>query len=123
MMQWLKEARVVWVAVGGLLSLGVYFGTFQASVVKTKQYEVGIERVEALEKRADVKDEHDRQVDAERTDLRGAMRELQKTIDAIAAESKRKVEAATVVCKASPSAPVALLTADVYADGGWAWRN
>jgi pyruvate dehydrogenase E1 component alpha subunit len=46
-----------------------------------------------------------------------------ETIDAIAAESKRKVEAATVACKASPSAPVELLTADVYADGGWAWRN
>ena len=44
-------------------------------------------------------------------------------IEAIAAESKRKVEAATAACKASPSAPVELLTADVYADGGWAWRN
>jgi TPP-dependent pyruvate/acetoin dehydrogenase alpha subunit len=44
-------------------------------------------------------------------------------IEEIAAESKRKVEAATVACKASPSAPVELLTADVYADGGWAWRN
>ena len=44
-------------------------------------------------------------------------------IEEIAAESKRKVEAATVACKASPPAPVELLTADVYADGGWAWRN
>ncbi len=44
-------------------------------------------------------------------------------IEAIAAESKRKVEAATAACKASPPAPVELLTADVYADGGWAWRN
>src|ERR1700683_2837571 len=35
-----------------------------------------------------------------------------KTIDAIAAESKRKVEAATVACKASPPAPVDLLMAD-----------
>src|SRR6195952_100892 len=45
--------------------------------------------------------------------------------DAVAAvetESKRKVEAATEACKASPPAPVELLTADVYADGGWAWR-
>jgi TPP-dependent pyruvate/acetoin dehydrogenase alpha subunit len=46
-----------------------------------------------------------------------------ETVDAIAAESKRKVEAATVACKASPPAPIELLTADVYADGGWTWRN
>jgi TPP-dependent pyruvate/acetoin dehydrogenase alpha subunit len=45
------------------------------------------------------------------------------TIKTIAAESQRKVEAATVACKASPQAPIELLTADVYADGGWAWRN
>jgi pyruvate dehydrogenase E1 component alpha subunit len=44
-------------------------------------------------------------------------------IDAIDATSKRKVEEATVACKAAPRAPVELLTADVYADGGWAWRN
>ena len=44
-------------------------------------------------------------------------------IDAIEAESKRKVDAATEACKASPPAPIELLTADVYADGGWAWRN
>ena len=44
-------------------------------------------------------------------------------IEEIAAQSKRKVETATAACKASPSAPVELLTADVYADGGWAWRN
>ncbi len=44
-------------------------------------------------------------------------------IAAIDAESRRKVEAATEACKASPSAPVELLTQDVYADGGWAWRN
>ena len=44
-------------------------------------------------------------------------------IELIEAESKRKVEEATERCKASPPAPVELLTADVYADGGWAWRN
>src|SRR5580704_5700159 len=47
----------------------------------------------------------------------------QETIEAVEAESKRKVEVATEACKASPQAPVELLTADVYADGGWAWRN
>jgi len=45
------------------------------------------------------------------------------TIGAIEAESKRKVEAATATAKASPPAPVEILTTDVYADGGWAWRN
>jgi pyruvate dehydrogenase E1 component alpha subunit len=44
-------------------------------------------------------------------------------ISAIESESTRKVEAATAACKAAPQAPVELLTADVYADGGWAWRN
>ena len=44
-------------------------------------------------------------------------------IDAIDAESKRKVEEATAACKAAPQAPTELLTAHVYADGGWAWRN
>jgi acetoin:2,6-dichlorophenolindophenol oxidoreductase subunit alpha len=45
------------------------------------------------------------------------------SIVAIEQESKRKLEAATEACKAAPSAPTELLTADVYADGGWAWRN
>ena len=44
-------------------------------------------------------------------------------IAAIEAESKRKVDEATEVCKASPPAPVEILTTDVYADGGWSWRN
>lgn len=44
-------------------------------------------------------------------------------VAAIDADSMRKVEAATTACKAAPQAPVELLTADVYADGGWAWRN
>ena len=41
----------------------------------------------------------------------------------IEAASKAKVEEATALCKASPSAPEELLTADVYDDGGWQWRN
>ena len=44
-------------------------------------------------------------------------------IKTIEVESMAKVERATELCKASPSAPVELLTTDVYADGGWAWRN
>ncbi len=44
-------------------------------------------------------------------------------VKAIDEESMRKVEEATAACKAAPQAPAELLTADVYADGGWAWRN
>jgi pyruvate dehydrogenase E1 component alpha subunit len=44
-------------------------------------------------------------------------------ISAIEEESKEKVEAATEACKAASPPPADILTADVYADGGWAWRN
>jgi pyruvate dehydrogenase E1 component alpha subunit len=38
-------------------------------------------------------------------------------------ESKRKLDAAVEACKAAPPPPESILTTDVYADGGWAWRN
>jgi pyruvate dehydrogenase E1 component alpha subunit len=38
-------------------------------------------------------------------------------------ESQRKLNAATEACKAAPVPPEEILTTDVYADGGWAWRN
>ena len=38
-------------------------------------------------------------------------------------ESMRKVDEATELCKVAPIPPEDLLTMDVYADGGWAWRN
>ncbi|TAK47890.1 MAG: thiamine pyrophosphate-dependent dehydrogenase E1 component subunit alpha [Xanthobacteraceae bacterium] len=44
-------------------------------------------------------------------------------IAAIEQESRRKLDLATEACKAAPMPPVELLTTDVYADGGWAWRN
>ncbi|HXL68337.1 MAG TPA: thiamine pyrophosphate-dependent dehydrogenase E1 component subunit alpha [Xanthobacteraceae bacterium] len=44
-------------------------------------------------------------------------------IDRIEAEVKRKVDEATEKCKAAPPPPPDILTTDVYADGGWAWRN
>ncbi len=44
-------------------------------------------------------------------------------IAAIETESKRKVDEATELCKAAPPPPAEILTTDVYADGGWAWRN
>ena len=36
---------------------------------------------------------------------------------------RQRVDEATAICKAAPPPPAAILTADVYADGGWAWRN
>jgi acetoin:2,6-dichlorophenolindophenol oxidoreductase subunit alpha len=44
-------------------------------------------------------------------------------VDAIETEVRRKVDEATEKCKAAPPPPLDLLTTDVYADGGWAWRN
>jgi len=44
-------------------------------------------------------------------------------IEAIDAEVRREVDAATEKCKAAPPPPLQILTTDVYADGGWAWRN
>ncbi len=41
----------------------------------------------------------------------------------IDAEVLQVVDDATEACKASPSPPLELITTDVYADGGWAWRN
>jgi acetoin:2,6-dichlorophenolindophenol oxidoreductase subunit alpha len=45
------------------------------------------------------------------------------TVARIEGESRRKVDAATELCKAAPPPPESILTTDVYADGGWAWRN
>jgi pyruvate dehydrogenase E1 component alpha subunit len=36
---------------------------------------------------------------------------------------KRRVDEATEKCKAAPPPPLDILTTDVYADGGFAWRN
>src|SRR3954471_16688656 len=41
----------------------------------------------------------------------------------IETDVKRVVDEATEKCKAAPMPPMELLTTDVYADGGWAWRN
>jgi TPP-dependent pyruvate/acetoin dehydrogenase alpha subunit len=47
----------------------------------------------------------------------------EEQIAAIETASKEKVDAATEACKAAPPSPAEILTTDVYADGGWAWRN
>ena len=44
-------------------------------------------------------------------------------IAAIDADVLRVVDEATEKCKAAPMPPLDILTTDVYADGGWAWRN
>src|SRR5436190_2746080 len=44
-------------------------------------------------------------------------------IAGIDADVKRRVDEATESCKAAPPPSLDLLTADVYADGGFAWRN
>jgi TPP-dependent pyruvate/acetoin dehydrogenase alpha subunit len=36
---------------------------------------------------------------------------------------RQRVNEATEICKAAPPPPAEILTTDVYADGGWAWRN
>jgi pyruvate dehydrogenase E1 component alpha subunit len=41
----------------------------------------------------------------------------------IDAEVKQVVDDATEKCKAAPPPPMEILTTDVYADGGFAWRN
>jgi len=44
-------------------------------------------------------------------------------IAAIETNVKRMVDEATEACKAAPMPPLDILTTDVYADGGFAWRN
>jgi acetoin:2,6-dichlorophenolindophenol oxidoreductase subunit alpha len=46
-----------------------------------------------------------------------------QTLAAIEAEVNREVDEATEICKAAPMPPAEILSTDVYADGGWAWRN
>jgi acetoin:2,6-dichlorophenolindophenol oxidoreductase subunit alpha len=44
-------------------------------------------------------------------------------IDKIVTDVKKVVDDATEACKAAPNPPMDILTTDVYADGGYAWRN
>jgi pyruvate dehydrogenase E1 component alpha subunit len=44
-------------------------------------------------------------------------------IERVETEVKRELDQATETCKAAPPASEDILTTDVYADGGWAWRN
>lgn len=44
-------------------------------------------------------------------------------LNTIDQEIKDEVEAATVACKAAPPPSADIIFTDIYADGGWAWRN
>ena len=46
-----------------------------------------------------------------------------RLIAKIDADVKRRVDEATEKCKAAPPPSLNILTTDVYADGGFAWRN
>ena len=47
----------------------------------------------------------------------------EKAIAEIDAEVRKTVDEATEACKAAADPPLDIITTDVYADGGWAWRN
>jgi TPP-dependent pyruvate/acetoin dehydrogenase alpha subunit len=47
----------------------------------------------------------------------------EQQIAAIDAGVRKEVDHATEECKAAPAPSSDILTTDVYADGGWAWRN
>jgi len=47
----------------------------------------------------------------------------ESVIAQIEADVKQKLDQATEVCKAAGPPPDELIWTDVYADGGWAWRN
>jgi TPP-dependent pyruvate/acetoin dehydrogenase alpha subunit len=47
----------------------------------------------------------------------------EKVVADIDASVRKEVDDATEACKAAPPPPADILTTDVYADGGWAWRN
>jgi pyruvate dehydrogenase E1 component alpha subunit len=47
----------------------------------------------------------------------------ESAIAAIETDVLRIIDAATEACKAAPMPPLDILTTDVYADGGFAWRN
>jgi pyruvate dehydrogenase E1 component alpha subunit len=44
-------------------------------------------------------------------------------VKAIEQEVEKRIDAATEACKAAPPPPEEIMVTDVYADGGWAWRN
>lgn len=47
----------------------------------------------------------------------------EEAIARIDAEIRQLVDGATETCKAAPPPPLDIIAADVYADGGFAWRN
>ncbi len=57
---------------------------------------------------------------------RGRLKQFGVADDVIAgihSAVRKEVDEATEKCKAAPMPPLDILTTDVYADGGFAWRN
>ncbi len=46
-----------------------------------------------------------------------------KVVAEIDAEVRKTVDDATEACKKAPPPPADIIFTDIYADGGWAWRN
>ena len=51
------------------------------------------------------------------------LRGQKNTVPVLILSAMAEVDDATEKCKAAPMPPLDILTTDVYADGGWAWRN
>ncbi|HEY6022987.1 MAG TPA: thiamine pyrophosphate-dependent dehydrogenase E1 component subunit alpha [Pseudolabrys sp.] len=47
----------------------------------------------------------------------------EKVITDIDTQVRKVIDDATEACKSAPPPPLDIITTDVYADGGWAWRN
>jgi pyruvate dehydrogenase E1 component alpha subunit len=47
----------------------------------------------------------------------------ESVLSKIESEIRSEVDRATEACKAAPISSESILSTDVYADGGWAWRN
>jgi len=47
----------------------------------------------------------------------------EKVLADVDAQVRKIVDDATEACKAAPPPPLDIIATDVYADGGWAWRN
>ena len=56
-------------------------------------------------------------------DARREIERVVRTVEKIETAVNHEVETATEACKAAPNPPMDTLFTDVYADGGWAWRN
>ena len=99
---------------GGPVFLELMTYRFRAHSMYDPERYRGKEEVEAWKERDPIK------IYRERLKQFGVAEE---TILGIDASVKREVDEATDTCKAAPPPALDILTTDVYADGGFAWRN